>query len=417
MSSLSLVILAAGNNTRFFPLDSGPHKGFTELCGEPLVVNLLRNAVTAGVRKVFIIISPRDNSEKTREMLKMHNLDLEIIFVEQKEALGMGNALLLVKDQLKGQFLVASPYHVSASDTFLELIKKQQDTKANCVLIGTHTDTPERYGILQTTSDRVTEVVEKPENPTSNIKLSSLYLLSEKMLDILSNIDVAEYNFETALNQVCQENDVRWIEGRYELPTLKYAWNLLVLKNKLLASKKSSTSPTSQIAKSAVIDDSKGQVIISDGAKIKDFVTIVGPAYIGENSLIGQYSMIRESSIERSCVVGAYTEIVRSILQVGVTIHQSYCSDSILGSKTRIGAGLVTANKRLDRRNVTVMVKDKLVNTGINGLGLITGESVQLGIRVTTMPGTLVGNHTQVYPSQELAHTIAPNSLVSNIGK
>ena len=414
MSDLSLVILAAGNNSRFFPLNSGSHKGLTELCGEPLVVNLLNNAAKAGIKKVFIIISPRDNSEKMRELLEKNNLDLEIIFVEQKEALGMGNALLLVKDQLEGQFLVASPYHVSASDTFLELIRKQQETDANCVLIGTHTNTPERYGILQTNRDRVTEVVEKPENPTSNIKLSSLYLLSEQMLDILSKLDLAEYNFETALNQVCQENDVRWIEGRYELPTLKYAWDLLVLKNKLLSTKKSSTSPTARIAKSAVIDDSKGCVIISDGAQIKDFVTIVGPAFIGENTLIGNYSMIRESSIERNCVVGAYTEIVRSILSSGVNIHQSYCADSILGSKTKVGAGLVTANKRLDRRNVKVKVKNELVDTGVSGFGLITGESVQLGISVTTMPGTLVGSHAQVFPNQELSHTIDPNSLVIN---
>jgi len=417
MNSLPLVILAAGKNSRFFPLNYGTHKGFFELCGEPLIVNLLRSAEIAGVEKVFIIVSSKENNENNQSLLRSFNFKLEISFIEQVSPLGMGNALLLAKDHLQGRFLVASPYHVNSSTTLLDLIRKQEETSAECVLIGTHTENPERYGILQTAADKVTGVIEKPQKPISKIKLSSLYLLSSKMLDILSNLEVSEYNFETALNKVCETNDVRWIEGLYELPTLKYAWDLHALKTKLLSNKKSYSSPTAQIAKTAIIDDEAGQVLIADGAQIKDFVTIVGPAFIGENALIGNYSMIRESSVERNCIVGAYTEIVRSILSPGVSIHQSYCADSILGSKTKVGAGLVTANKRLDRRNVKVKVKNELVDSGVNGFGLITGESVQLGISVATMPGTLVGNHVQVFPNQELSHTIDPNSLVINNGK
>jgi bifunctional UDP-N-acetylglucosamine pyrophosphorylase/glucosamine-1-phosphate N-acetyltransferase len=82
-----------------------------------------------------------------------------------------------------------------------------------------------------------------------------------------------------------------------------------------------------------------------------------------------------------------------------------------LGDKTTVGAGLITANLRLDGTQVHAMVSEKKRDTNKRKMGIITGENVHLGVRVTTMPGTLIGANSTIYPGLLISRTIENNSI------
>ena len=182
--------------------------------------------------------------------------------------------------------------------------------------------------------------------------------------------------------------------------TLKYPWNLFSISQYLMKNYLSS-----KIAKSAVISKNaviKGPVYIGERVKVFEGAVIKGPCYIAEDCMIGSNSIVRDNTnLEKNVLIGALSEVTRSIFQEGVHCHSGYFGDSIFGENCRIGAGTVTANVRLDRKEI----KD----TGLTSLGAIVGENTHIGINASLMPGVLIGSNCVIGASSVIFDNIKDN--------
>lgn len=418
MTKPTILIIAGGNNSRFAPLNTRTHKGFLSLAGKPIIVRALEDLKKHHFNKVVIVVSDKDYDDKGfSKYLKENNLGMDIEVVLQEEAKGMGNALLTAKDHINDSFILASPYYFNLGHKAKQLWEKKQDSKADCVFLGTKTDTPELYGILDlapNNHDKVLGVVEKPKHgdAPSLYKIDSVYLFDKKFIDKLADTKESEYSLEKAITEYAGESEITWIENKLELKSIKYPWHLFRSFNQVILDLDTNISKQATIAKTAIIDDSNGPVIIEAGARVGDFAKISGPCYIGKDCLVGDYSFVRGSSLETGAVVGAKTEVVRSILFEKASIHFGYLADSILGHGSKIGAGLITANKRTDRENIRVQVKGELIDTGTNTLGLITGEKATTGIGVNSMPGMMLGANSIVHPNVTIKRNVEPNKTL-----
>jgi bifunctional N-acetylglucosamine-1-phosphate-uridyltransferase/glucosamine-1-phosphate-acetyltransferase GlmU-like protein len=101
-------------------------------------------------------------------------------------------------------------------------------------------------------------------------------------------------------------------------------------------------------------------------------------------------------------MVGAFTELKNSLLGSWTHVHSGFIGDSVIGENCRLGAGFVTANRRMDRQKIKSTVKDKKVDTGLSFLGCLMGDECRAGIRSSTMPGVVIGNHCIVGPGETL---------------
>ncbi len=87
---------------------------------------------------------------------------------------------------------------------------------------------------------------------------------------------------------------------------------------------------------------------------------IKGPCYIGENSVVGGNSLVRDfSSLGSNCVVGFSTEIKHSLIGDNCWFHMNYIGDSIISNNCLFGAGTITANFRFDENNVKVRIGEQ----------------------------------------------------------
>lgn len=418
MNKPTVLITAGGINSRFFPLNTQTHKGFLSLAGKSLFQRALESLAVQGFKKVIVVVSQKDYSnEHQQEFFKNNRLGLEIKVVLQSEAKGMGNAVLQAEEFLDSDFIIASPYYTNLADICVSLQEKKQESGADCVFSATKTDTPELYGIVAfdpANRQRVIGIVEKPiaSMAPSQFKIDSVYLFDPAFIQTLLQTPESDHSLENAITTHCQTNTVTWIENKQETPSLKYAWHLFDFFKSIMSTQKTIIDSSAQIAQTAIIDDSNGAVIIQKNARVNDFAKIVGPCFIGENCMVGEYSFIRSSSIEAHTVIGANTEVVRSIVFENTNIHQSYIADSIIGQHNKIAAGLITANKRFDRQEINTYIVDKKAQTHLPSLGIITGENVQIGIGVKTMPGVLIGAQSVVYPNVLLKKNAAPNSVI-----
>jgi len=397
------VILAAGESSRFWPLNE-KHKSLIKIMGKPLIWYTIDGLVKSGVNEIIIVES---QSLAEKELANYQFPKCRIVYADQAEAKGMGNALLSARSLIKGNFLVLNAEMAECSEIFDQLISKLKESKAKAVLAGQKTKTPELFGIARFNEDKITEIIEKPKlsEAPSDIKVSGIYLLPEDFLQTLEKVEQETYSFEKALSLYMKTNDVRLFilkDKEEDIPFLKYPWHLFNIE-KYLFDKclKSKIEKSAQIAKNVVI---KGNVYIGENARIFENTTINGPCYIGANSIIGNNSLVRDySNLENNVLMGAFAEVTRTIFQQGVNVHSGYFGDSIFGEKCLVGAGTITANVRIDRGEIKV--KPDIV-TGLKSLGAIIGNNTKIGINCSLMPGVLIGADCFIGPSSVVSENL-----------
>lgn len=407
---MQAVILAAGESSRFWPLNK-KNKTLIKIMGRPLIWYTIDGLKMAGIKEIVIIQGAKKDIE---EELRNYQIGLNIKYVVQSEPKGMGNALFESKNYLENQFFVLDGARFDAGDFINTMAEKGKTSKADIVLLGVKTDKPYLYGILDVEGDKVKNIVEKPSagKEPSDIRAVGVYSMLKEFLDYYEKVPEDMYAFEKALSHYMKEKEVRVVMTDRELPSLKHPWDLLkvneFLMNKYLKEQKISES--AKVAENAII---KGNVYIGENVRVFEGAVIKGPCYIGDNSIVGNNSVVRDyANIENKGLVGALAEVTRCIFQEDAHIHSGYFGDSILGKGCRIGAGTVTANVRIDRGIVKSVVKGEKIETGLDSLGLIMGENSKIGINCSSMPGVLVGSNCKIGPGTIIYENIEDNTTV-----
>lgn len=147
-----------------------------------------------------------------------------------------------------------------------------------------------------------------------------------------------------------------------------------------------------------------GNYFIDEGTKIHANAVIQGPVIIGKNVEIQSGALIRPGTIiGDNCVVGHSSEVKHSILQNKAKVASlAFCGDTILGKSTRIGSGIILANRRFDQQNITVKINGEKYDVGTDFFGAVIGDSTRLGANSTTVPGTFIGPYTWILPTVQV---------------
>lgn len=144
-----------------------------------------------------------------------------------------------------------------------------------------------------------------------------------------------------------------------------------------------------------------GNVYIGEGTEIEAGCIIQGPVYIGENCKLMYNSYIRPGTIMgNSCVIGFSTEIKHTIMRDGSKVSDlAFVGDSIIGKNSRIGSGVIVANRGFNQSNVIIKDENKnAIDLGREAMGVILGDNSRIGSNCTTSPGTFIGKFTWIYP-------------------
>ena len=147
--------------------------------------------------------------------------------------------------------------------------------------------------------------------------------------------------------------------------------------------------------------------------------TVFPSAYLGAPCIIGPGTEVRHCAFIRGsalvgagCVVGNSVELKNVILFDGVQVpHYNYVGDSILGYKSHMGAGAVTSNVKSDKTLVVVKNGDEQAQTGLKKFGAMLGDFVEVGCNSVLNPGTVIGRHTNIYPTSCVRGMVPENSI------
>ncbi|MCW4031302.1 MAG: sugar phosphate nucleotidyltransferase [Candidatus Bathyarchaeota archaeon] len=411
---MQTIILAGGAGKRVFPLAVNKPKPMFKLLGKPLIRHVIDTLKEAGL-KDYIVVLGHQGGQIKRYLKDGRNLDINIEYTIQKEPLGMANALQTARDLAEETFFV-----VNADDIFeASLIKqlKDQFKKGDAEIFLSCKPVQEtwKFGIIRVEDEKVTGFVEKPPKgkEPSNLAVVGVYILPNKIFDYYKRIPVSDHQYEDAIqNFINDRNVVKAVNYDGFFAGYKYPWDLFTINKHLMDRQltKQTIEENVKISNQATVED---RVWIGQGTKVFKGASIKGPCYVGEDSVIGSNSLIRDySSLGRGCVVGFSTEIKHSIIGDDCWFHLNYIGDSIISSNCLFGAGTITANFRFDEENVKVGIGEKRLDSGTNKLGAIIGDNCKTGINSCLEPGVKIGPQSIVGPNVDLQNDLEPGKII-----
>jgi NDP-sugar pyrophosphorylase family protein len=179
---------------------------------------------------------------------------------------------------------------------------------------------------------------------------------------------------------------------------VRYPWDLVELNSQIVGAL-TQNKIVGTVRERVSID---GIIELGEGSVLLPGVFIEGNVVIGKNCKIGPNCYIRgNTSIGDNCHIGQAVEIKNSLFMDNISAgHLSYIGDSVICSKTNLGAATITANLRHDGKNHSSMIDDSLVDTGRRKLGVIIGDEAHTGINTSIYPGRKIWPHGTTRPAE-----------------
>ena len=214
------VIPAAGLGTRFLPITKNSPKEMLPLVDKPAIQYVVEEAVASGIDDILIItgrgnrtiedhfdkafelewvLKNKNDYRALEEIERISNL-ADIHYIRQKEALGLGHAILCAKKHIGEEaFAVLLGDDIVFSDVpcTKQLIKQYGKQRASIIAVEhVPLDKIESYGVVKVsdveTEDehlyRVEDLIEKPkrEEAPSDLGILGRYILTPEIFDCIA---------------------------------------------------------------------------------------------------------------------------------------------------------------------------------------------------------------------------------------
>lgn len=160
MSGTCAIVLAAGQGTR---MKSDLPKVLVPVCGRPMIDYVLDMLTEARIERVVVVVGYR--AELVREHLAGRQ---GLAFVEQRERLGTGHAVMVCRDELAAQtgpvVIVTGDSPLVRAESIRALLAERDKLDAACILGTAHKENPFGLGrIVRDVDGKFAAIVEEKD--------------------------------------------------------------------------------------------------------------------------------------------------------------------------------------------------------------------------------------------------------------
>lgn len=295
------LILAAGLGTRLRPITSLRPKPTIAVANRPLIHYAVDDLLDAGVRDIGVVVSP-DTRDALREALETYDDRASFTYLLQDPPEGLAHAVMVSRD-----FLGDEPFVMYLSDNlfehgirpFVEAFRPEEGVNAVLALVSV--EDPRAFGVAKVEDGRITDLVEKPEHPPSNLAVAGVYVFDATIHDALAGLEPGakgEYQITDAIHRLIRRDLM-------VAPVQLEGWwkdtgkpEDILDANRLILSR-SRRRVDGDVNESRLL----GEVVVEAGATVRRS-TVVGPALIGagcvvEDAYIGPFTTLGDGSSVR----------------------------------------------------------------------------------------------------------------------
>ena len=439
MNKLSVVILAAGQSTR---MKSELPKVLHPLAGKPMVQYAVEMAAELTPEKPLLVVG--NGADQVRRAVGD-----QVIYVEQRELLGTGHALLQTRPLLEGRSETVAVCYADmpflSADTFGQLLELLEESKGPIAMLTVEADDPMGFGrILRDEAGQVIGIVEEavateeqkairelncgvycfdghwlwphlaqlPLSPKGEYYLTDLVAMAVaegQMVEALKISDVTEVlgiNDRSHLAQaeaaMRQRINQKWmLEGVTLLApaltfidaTVEIGQDTVIYPNTYLEGA-TAIGCQCRLGPNTIVRDST----VGNGCTIE--ASVVEGAVLEDGVDVGPFAHLRQGAhLAQGVHVGNFAEVKNSYLGPGSKMgHFSYLGDATVGQDVNIGAGTITCNYDGQRKHATI-IED----------GAFIGSDTMLVAPVRVGAGAKIGAGSVV------THDVPPGSIAYGV--
>jgi len=204
---MQAVVLAAGKGTRLKPLTDDKPKVLVEVNGTPLIEDVFDNLIDAGATELIVVVGYK--AEQIIDRYGDEYRDIPITYAHQREQLGLAHAILQAEPHVDGDFMLMLGDNVFRGN-LADVTNRQQEDRADAAFLVEEVPYEEasRYGVLDTNEyGEVVEVVEKPDDPPSNLVMTGFYTFTPAIFHachLVQPSDRGEYELPDAIDLLIQ---------------------------------------------------------------------------------------------------------------------------------------------------------------------------------------------------------------------
>ncbi|MBI4317451.1 MAG: bifunctional UDP-N-acetylglucosamine diphosphorylase/glucosamine-1-phosphate N-acetyltransferase GlmU [Chloroflexi bacterium] len=384
MAEIGAVVLAAGLGTR---MKSNTIKVLHPLVGRPMVCHVLDALLPLGIAKIVLVVG-RDGASVRQAVPNT------VEFVEQREQLGTGHAVMQARSALEGHaehvVVLYGDAPLVRSETLLRLMDLHLNTKSTVTSLTVLRDDPTGYGRIIRVAGEVKRIVEEQSASVEERQIrevnGGLYCFESswlwKHLPLLQISEKGEYYLTDLIATAAAEGravqtmvaddplEAMGVNDRVQLAEAEavLGWRI---RRQLMRSGVTLVDPSHtyidggvDIGQDTVVYPGtfiKGKTKIGDrcvigpnsyvvdsavGSDCQIFASVVEGAEMEDGVIVGPFSHLRPGAyLAKGVHLGNFAEVKNSSLGQDTKVHHfSYVGDATVGSRVNIAAGTITCN-------------------------------------------------------------------------
>ena len=312
------IIPVAGQGTRLRPHTHTAPKVLLHVAGKPMLGHILDELVAVGVRQATFVVGYL--GEMIRDYVQAGYPQIESRYVEQEETLGLGHAIWCARATVARP---DEPVLIVLGDTLFRADLRPV-MQADVSMIGVkEVAEPRRFGIVELEGGYIRGLVEKPEQPKTNLAMVGLYYVMQSGL-LFECLDAnirqgkktaGEFQLTDAFADMLQRGvkmRAFTVEGWYDCGKPE---TLLATNRTLLALKHSDSAP---------------EYVRRFPDSIFNAPVYIAPTAVVENSIVGPHVAAADGSVIRNSIIS------NSILSSYASVQNMILTESIVSDRARI---------------------------------------------------------------------------------
>lgn len=173
---MKAILPVAGVGTRLRPLTHTQPKTLVHVAGKPILGHILDRLTPVGVDEVVLIVGQW--GERIVEYVQKNFPELKVTAVEQAERKGLGHAVYMAKDV----FADGEPALIVLGDTIFQADLQQALASGKSAIGVRRVPNPSQFGVVELDGERVKRLLEKPENPPTDLAIVGIYFVRDSGL-------------------------------------------------------------------------------------------------------------------------------------------------------------------------------------------------------------------------------------------
>ncbi|GHF10173.1 glucose-1-phosphate thymidylyltransferase [Streptomyces griseoluteus] len=318
---MKALVLSGGSGTRLRPFSHSMPKQLIPIANKPVLEHVLRNVRDLGVTEIGVIVG--DRAEQIQAVIGDGSaLGVEITYIPQEAPLGLAHCVELARP-----FLGDDDFVMYLGDNMLpegvERIADEFTAARPAAQVVVHkVPDPRAFGVAELAADgRVERLVEKPQEPRSDLALIGVYFFTPAIHKAVAAIEPSargELEITDAIQWLVANGDeVKASEYKGYWKDTGRIEDVLECNRKLLDDLKPATEGEVDAASTLI-----GTVVVEAGAKVIGS-RIEGPVVIGAGSVV------------KDSHIGPHTSIGRDVRLTGTSIEYSIALDDATISHVR----------------------------------------------------------------------------------